>query len=233
MATYDLHRLQDEPQDQGEARTHGPDRKFNTGVRMKIAICGWGSLVWDRRDLPVFGEFKPGGPRLPLEFSRVSGGRDRRRRLTLVIDEENGAFCDTYVGQSASADLDAAVRALAQREGMWDIGDVGCATRDAGIVSPRARARHAGPAACCAQWLGQSEFDAIIWTALPSNFAACVDDGAAFTVQRAIAFLAELPGAERILAFDYIRRAPSEIETPLRRAASARWPDQLEDRGVP
>ena len=210
-----------------EAQADGPDRKFDSGVRVKIAICGWGSLVWDRRDLPVLGGFEAGGPRLALEFSRVSGGGNRKQRLTLVIDEENGVPCDTHIAQSAAADLDTAIRALAQREGMWDIGDVGCATRDAGIISPRALARHAGAAARCAQWLGPSGFDAMIWAALPSNFAARVEDGAAFTIPRAIEFLAELPDAERALALEYFRRAPSEIETPLRTAASARWPDLL------
>jgi len=40
---------------------------------MKIAVLAWGSLVWDRRDLAVAGNFEPTGPRLPIEFCRVSG----------------------------------------------------------------------------------------------------------------------------------------------------------------
>ena len=39
---------------------------------MKIAILGWGSLVWDSRQLPHSGEWHTGGPVLPIEFSRVS-----------------------------------------------------------------------------------------------------------------------------------------------------------------
>lgn len=30
---------------------------------MTIAILAWGSLVWDKRDLPIQGEWQPGEPR--------------------------------------------------------------------------------------------------------------------------------------------------------------------------
>ncbi len=38
---------------------------------MKIAILGWGSLIWDRRDLQIAGDWQQGGPVLPIEFSRI------------------------------------------------------------------------------------------------------------------------------------------------------------------
>jgi hypothetical protein len=52
---------------------------------MNIAILGWGSLVWDQRVLPTESEWNSEGPRLPIEFSRVS----QDGRLTLVIDSCN------------------------------------------------------------------------------------------------------------------------------------------------
>lgn len=52
----------------------------------KIAILGWGSLIWDER--PEFDshheEWTSGGPVLQLEFSRIS--ESRKGALTLVID---------------------------------------------------------------------------------------------------------------------------------------------------
>jgi hypothetical protein len=39
---------------------------------MKIAILGWGSLLWDPADLQLATPFEPGGPSLPIEFCRVS-----------------------------------------------------------------------------------------------------------------------------------------------------------------
>ena len=47
---------------------------------MKIAILGWASLVWNPQQLPHKGDWKSGGPRLPIEFSRVS----KDGRLTLA-----------------------------------------------------------------------------------------------------------------------------------------------------
>ena len=54
---------------------------------MSTAILGWGSLIWDPRDLQQhIGPWLKLGPVLPIESSRVSSGR----WLTLVIDDENG-----------------------------------------------------------------------------------------------------------------------------------------------
>jgi hypothetical protein len=88
---------------------------------MKIAVLAWGSLVWDRRDLAVAGNFEPTGPRLPIEFCRVSGDG----RLTLVIDEACGASCVTYVAVSTFGELLAAIENLRTREGMPNASAVG------------------------------------------------------------------------------------------------------------
>jgi hypothetical protein len=46
-----------------------------------IACIGWGSLIWDGRNLDVDGHWRPNGPALPVEFARQS----RDGRITLVI----------------------------------------------------------------------------------------------------------------------------------------------------
>ena len=44
------------------------------GEVMRIAILGWGSLIWDPRDPCVQGDWQPDGPRLPIKVARTSEG---------------------------------------------------------------------------------------------------------------------------------------------------------------
>ncbi len=114
---------------------------------MKIAVLAWGSLIWEPRNLQTATGFVLLGPVLPIEFSRVSGGN----RLTLVIDEANGAPCRTYVAQSAYADLDNALLNLWLREGkenetpparVRDSGRVAFVDLTKNTESLRAKERH-------------------------------------------------------------------------------------------
>ena len=76
----------------------------------KIAVIGFGSLLWDLDDLgtKVSGEWKMyEGPILPLEFSLVS--RKRHYALALVIDYGDGAPCPTCVIDSVRSEIGAAV----------------------------------------------------------------------------------------------------------------------------
>lgn len=57
---------------------------------MKIAILGWGSLLWDKHE--TFDQWhdtwRYDGPSLKIEFSRIS--KSRLGALTLVIDPAHG-----------------------------------------------------------------------------------------------------------------------------------------------
>lgn len=79
---------------------------------MKIAILGWGSLIWDPRDLQLIDNFKYGGPELPLEFSRISNTRNGA--LTLVIDQVHGTKNKTYYAISTLSTLNEAKVNLSQ-----------------------------------------------------------------------------------------------------------------------
>ena len=63
-------------------------------MKMKIAILGWGSLIWDKQpefDNQHADDWQYDGPCLKLEFSRVS--ERRNNALTLVLDPDNGKCC--------------------------------------------------------------------------------------------------------------------------------------------
>ncbi len=177
---------------------------------MRIAIIAWGSLIWDPRELPLDARWQNGGPRLPLEFSRVS----KDGRLTLVIDHDHGAVVDTYYAASPRVDLRDAIADLVAREGTTAkrIGFVDSVRQ---AESAQERPEHALACAQVRSWLAATDFAAAIWTALGSNFESSI--GRPFTVENAIGYLEALPVSAREQALDYLRNAPREVDTPLRR----------------
>jgi hypothetical protein len=196
---------------------------------MRIAILAWGSLIWDSQKLAIAGEFNPCGPQLPIEFCRVSGGG----RLTLVIDEEFGASCPTYVAESACADLDAALQNLWIREGSQEEvlprnvrkhSRVGFAEVASGLCSDSAMNHHPRAVVTIKTWAQANRFDAAIWTALASNFGGSDKAGEPFSVEAAIRYLERLDVKSLKPALCYIRLAPPEVQTPVRVAVNERWP---------
>jgi hypothetical protein len=190
---------------------------------MKIAILGWGSLLWDPRDLQLASGFELSGPSLPIEFCRVS----KDNRLTLIIDETFGTLCQTYAALSAFDDLDAAVKNLAEREGMSRHADVGYITAAGQARSREATERHPHAVETIADWALNAGYDAAIWTALGSHFEQ--ETREPFSVNAAMRFLEGLEQGDAAAfarALEYIRRAPAATQTPVRDAVTAAWPEQ-------
>src|SRR6185437_8748825 len=90
------------------------------------SVLGWGSIVWDPQGLSTIGDFELIGPRLPIEFCRIS----RDGRLTLVIDEAFGVPCKTYSARSSFGELNAAIENLRFREKMPSEKGIGFAIAD-------------------------------------------------------------------------------------------------------
>lgn len=187
---------------------------------MSIAVLAWGSLVWNRGDLAIATAFQANGPLLSIEFSRVSGNG----RLTLVIDEENGASCRTCMAVSALPSLKAAIENLRLREGMPSVKGVGVIDRLTNQRSAKAIERHPDAVEAIDAWAAANGYDAAIWTALASNFHESDKAAEPFSVEAAIRYLEALDAPKLAAALDYIRSAPPEVQTPVRAAVNARWP---------
>jgi hypothetical protein len=190
---------------------------------VKIAVLAWGSLVWDPRDLKTVAIFAANGPLLPVEFCRIAADG----RLTLAIDETFGAVCTTYSAESAYDDLDQAIENLRLREGMSNAREVGFAEAASSRESETATERHPQAVATIGAWAPANGYDAAIWTALESNFARRSKDGEAFSVTAAIRYLETLQvedAAKFENALSYIRKAPPEVQTPVRDEVAKRWP---------
>lgn len=177
---------------------------------MKIAIIAWGSLVWHPRTLRIKDDWNNSGPRLKIEFSRVS----KDGRLTLVIDPKNGEEVSTYFAQSIRSDLGDAIADLRDREGTVRkrIGFVDVRNQTS---SKMEFSEQIDVFNSVQEWCNKQKFDAAVWTALPFQFKEQTTHE--FTVENAIFYLKSLPKSARENAFEYIRKAPKEITTPLRR----------------
>lgn len=178
---------------------------------MKIAILAWGSLLWEC--WPEFDrwhtDWMPDGPTLKLEFSKVSD--TRLGALTLVIDDEHGSSNTVAWCLSKRATLQDALCDLRAREGtsLDKIGQL--------VLSPQtekpAAAHQPEPFEA---WASARKLDAVVWTALKSNFKKRTTR--AFSVAAATAYLQSLPADAKAKAAEYIWRAPELVKTPLRAA---------------
>jgi hypothetical protein len=173
---------------------------------MKIAVLGWGSLIWDPRGLAVGSPWQPDGPEVPLEFSRVS----QDGRLTLVVDGTNGERLCCLYAISSSARLEDAVENLREREGTRKhfIGFVAAG-------GERDEAEYSGPVGAVWSWALGKGFDAAVWTALPPNFEDRT--GREFSVGAAVSYLMGLREPTLSKAREYVSRAPAQIMTAVRR----------------
>jgi len=67
-----------------------------------------------------------------------------------------------------------------------------------------------------AAWAAERSLDAVVWTALPSNFASEVKKP--FSTGEAVDYLKRRSAPAKVKAAEYIWRAPDFVRTPLRTA---------------
>ena len=175
---------------------------------MNIACLGWGSLIWDPRDLPIRAPWFQDGPLTKLEFARQSNDG----RMTLVIAESGTTVRSLWALMDCN-DIDDAREKLRAREGVpkSKLDFIGALKR--GEAPPK-------NLSYCDAWLEQNELDAVVWTALPPKF----DDAEQFPSEaQVLTYLESLSGPARENAERYIRKAPVQIDTSYRRAIAAKF----------
>lgn len=178
---------------------------------MKIAIIGWGSLIWDLENLApqVVGEWQmQSGPRLPMEFSRVSP--KRKLGLAVCLDPVAGVHCETHVIRSVRRDIFAAVEDLRARERAPE-GLIG-----AFHTEGHSHGRMPKVLEIMQAWCAQNGWDGAVWTDLEPNFYSHTEQ--VFSVKTGIEYLKTLQGESLAEAYSYIQNAPVQTATPLRNA---------------
>ena len=178
---------------------------------MKIAVLGWGSLIWQPKDLKFDANigWKENGPVLPIEFARIS----KDGRLTLVITPY-GTEVPTLYSISSFDNLDLAVLNLAVREGSGRMS-IGSYNKSKDEFSPIDFSFKEN----IKNWIQTTDFDAVIWTNLPENWKIRNEEKVVVKTidpKDRINYLQNLKGAESALAEEYIRNAPKQIATKYR-----------------
>ncbi|MCO6174317.1 hypothetical protein NHF50_04595 [Flavobacterium sp. NRK F10] len=182
---------------------------------MKIAILGWGSLIWQPKELAynkTFG-WQKDGPILPIEFARIS----KDGRLTLVITE-NGTKVPVLFTLSNYHNLEEAILNLAVREGSGR-NSIGSYDKNKDTFSSKFLFKEE-----IKNWIKKTDFDAVIWTNLGENWNIKNDKGdiiRQIESERRIEYLKELKGNKSVIAEEYIRRTPIEISTFFRKEIEA------------
>lgn len=181
----------------------------------RIAILGYGSLIWDLEILQphISGPWAmAAGPAFPMEFSRISP--KRKMGLVLCLDAVHGAPCVSHAIASRRKSVTAAALDLARRERapLDRIGSV-CLRGD------RVVSRQADIGERVKAWCEKTGWHGAVWTDLDPNFADY--RGHAFSVEAGLSYLQGLRGPSRAEAVLYISNAPVETDTPLRRALTA------------
>lgn len=178
------------------------------------AVLGWGSLIWDLDTLAPHVRLPwamGAGPRLPMEFSRIS--LKRKMGLAVCLDPCEGVPCPTHAVESVRASLVDAIADLAEREHAPHaaVGGVCLVTGVAQGRAPIARTVR--------DWCRKTGWMGAVWTDLLPNFLETA--GTAFTLADGIAWLRALAPESLDEAVRYIENAPVTTDTPLRKMLAA------------
>ena len=174
---------------------------IKTNSAPKIACIGWGSLIWEPRDLPIIGDWHSNGPSLPVEFARQSSAD----HITLVIVESDHRVPTLWAELNVET-VAQAVEALRVREGVPYESSIG--------RWPNDTQKEYLSSDAIAEWATANGVQAVVWTALLPGMKG--NRGSIPTLDELTVHLAKLEGSDLSKAKIYIANAPSQIATPYR-----------------
>ena len=172
---------------------------------MKIAVLGWGSLIWDQKKLKVSQDWKNDGPILPIEFARISSNS----RLTLVL-KNNAKQVQVLWNYIDTEDFNVARENLREREDTPNIERIGFVN----IMNNTKTNRNENITRLIIEWAKKKELDAVIWTDLGTKFKDKIN--LKLNLENIISYLGSLPPDKQELAKEYFVKAPEQIKTEYR-----------------
>lgn len=206
-----------------------PDVRHRKEASVRIAILGWGSLLWDTQsafDDQHEDEWCCDGPSLKIEYSRVS--QTRKSALTLVLDTKNGKACRVAYTLSKRQNPNDAINDVRCREGTT-LNNIGFYFAD----NTRQQAREKQTLENIRKWASEKNIDVVIWTDLKSNFQEKSICRKPFSIEAALCHIRALDTEGMAMAKNYVLLSPSFVNTPLREALQAQlWPQESRESPV-
>lgn len=163
-------------------------------------------MVWDPRSLPVQRQWFTDGPLLPVEFAGKSA---KDERVTLVL-LKNAPAVRTLWALMRLTNLDVARAALADREGATSRDK----TRNIGFWCADSQSTGIGVPEI-GEWARSVGVGGVAWADMPPKFGTEYREQLA---EEVVSYLRGLLPERQKIAEQYIRRAPYQIDTPVRRA---------------
>jgi len=169
---------------------------------MKIAFIGWGSLIWNPGGLRIKSKWFNDGPYLPVEFTRISNDN----RVTLIIDEEATPI-QTLWALANTQIIEDAKESLRDREGVNNVRLIS----SIGINDePKNKTEKV-----IQKWLTDQALDYAVWTGL--SFSKKTGNRRP-SIGEIINHLQNITPSEKLAAENYVRKAPTQVQTNFRKA---------------
>lgn len=172
-----------------------------------IACLGWGSLVWDPRELAIQRQWFDDGPLIHVEFARQS----QDGRITLVLVQTDVPVRSMWAMMD-STNLASAKANLRKREGISEKNE----EKHVGAWSSGQQSPALIPG--LAKWATTHGVAHVVWTNLPPKFNNSESTPSA---EQVVQYLSGLTGAQRDFAERYVRFTPRQVDTEYRRRIEA------------
>ncbi len=177
---------------------------------MKICCLGWGSLIWDPRDLPLGSIWRTDGPLLPIEFARQSADD----RITLVVTPD--ALESPVLWAELDVDtVQSACSVLAAREGI----PAKFVDRSVGFWSGDGKRSNHEQADVVGEWAVSKGLAGVVWTALKPKIG---DEYRTPSLDEVVLHISGLDAEPGTKAKEYISKTPPQIQTEYRSAICRR-----------
>ncbi len=180
--------------------------------KMRVAVLGWGSLVWKPEPMKLKDRWHFDGPMLPVEFARISRNSSTNQDRLIIVPYQGSKLIPVLWATAAHDNIDAAARNLC--------GRLGCEQKEVGFVNVHTKGFRSSAVPKFHEdigwWAAKKGIEGVVWADLPANFYE--KTGGILTEYNVFDFLRKQEKKGNHEAKEYFQKAPKQIKTRIRDA---------------